>query len=100
MNLPVIFTIILLLPLVSAAVITLFLRRSGKLAEGVSVCSGFLIMGLSLYVLLTWNGQTFHQSWEWLRFGNFSYSMGYLFDNQASLMLLVVSFVAGWIQLF
>jgi len=100
MNLPVIFTIILLLPLISAAVITLFLRRSGKLAECASVGSGFLIMGLSLYVLLTWNGQTFHQSWEWLRFGNFSYSMGYLFDNQASLMLLVVSFVAGWIQLF
>src|SRR5882672_5066918 len=101
MNLPTLFTVILLLPLVSAAIITLFLRRRGALAEWVSVSTGFLIMGLSLYALLVvWDGQPFHQSWTWLTFGNFSYRMGYYFDNQAALMLLVVSFVASWIQLF
>ncbi|MGA2052390.1 MAG: NADH-quinone oxidoreductase subunit L, partial [Opitutales bacterium] len=100
MHLAKLFTVILLLPLASAAIITFFLRRRGALAEWVSVTTGFLIMGLSLYALLTWDGQPYHKSWEWLTFGNFSYSIGYYFDNQAALMLLVVSFVASWIQLF
>jgi NADH-quinone oxidoreductase subunit L len=100
MNFTNIFTVILLLPLASAAIITFFLRRRGALAEWVSVGTGFAIMALSLDVLLHWKGGVIHESWNWLTFGNFTYSMGYYFDNQAAVMLLVVSFVAGWIQLF
>jgi NADH-quinone oxidoreductase subunit L len=100
MHLAKLFTVILFLPLISAGIITLFLRRRGALAEWVSVGTGFLIMVLSMYALLTWNGVPYHKTWTWLTFGNFSYSMGFYFDNQAALMLLVVSFVASWIQLF
>ena len=100
MNFSLLFTVILLLPLASAAIIMLFLRRRGALAECVSVGTGFAIMALSLYVLLKWDGTTIHLSWNWLTFGNFTYSMGYYFDRQAAVMLMVVSFVASWIQLF
>jgi NADH-quinone oxidoreductase subunit L len=100
MDLPTLLTVILLLPLGSAAVIALFLRRRGNLAAALSVTVGFVIMALSLYVVLTWDGHAVEVSREWLRFGNYAMSMGYYFNNQTALMLLVVSFVASWIQLF
>jgi NADH-quinone oxidoreductase subunit L len=100
MDLTKLLTAILLLPLGSAVLIALFLRRQGKLAALLSVTVGFLIMALSLDVLLSWNGQDFHASIEWLRFGDYAFSMGYYFNHQTALMLLVVSFVASWIQLF
>jgi NADH-quinone oxidoreductase subunit L len=100
MDLTTILTAILLLPLGSAVLIALFLRRRGGLAAALSVTVGFLIMALSLDVLLTWNGQDFHVSTEWLRFGTYAFSMGFYFNHQTALMLLVVSFVASWIQLF
>lgn len=39
-------------------------------------------------------------SHHWLQFGNYVFSMGFHFNNLSALMLLVVSFVACWIQLF
>jgi len=93
-------TAILLLPLGSAVLIALFLRRRGGLAAALSTTVGFIIMALSLNVLLTWNGQDVHVSQEWLRFGAYAFSMGFYFNHQTALMLLVVSFVASWIQLF
>jgi len=100
MDLTTILTAILLLPLGSAAIIALFLRTRGKLAAMLSVTVGFLVMALSLYVILTWSGQEFHASHIWLTFGQYNFSMGFYFNHQTALMLLVVSFVASWIQLF
>jgi len=100
MDLSTLLTAILLLPLGSAVLIAFFLRRRGNLAAALSVTVGFLIMALSLDVVLSWNGQDLHVAHEWLRFGDYSFSMGYYFNHQTALMLLVVSFVASWIQLF
>jgi len=100
MDLPTLLTAILLLPLGSAALIALFLRKRGSLAAALSVTVGFLIMALSLDAILTWNGQDIHVTREWLRFGHYAFSMGFYFNHQTALMLLVVSFVASWIQLF
>jgi NADH-quinone oxidoreductase subunit L len=100
MDLTTVLATILLLPLASAGFITLCLRRRGYAAAAVSVVVGFVLMALALGAVLNWNGQPLHRSWEWIRFGNFAYTMGFYFDHQAALMLLVVTFVAGWIQLF
>jgi len=100
MSITEILAVILLMPLASAVLIAVFLRKYGKAAAALSTVVGFAIMGLSLYAILTWDGVTLHPSWEWLRFGGYAYSMGFYFNSQTALMLLVVSFVAAWIQFF
>jgi len=129
MELSRLLSLILLLPLSSAAVIALFLRRRGNIAALVSIMSGFVVMGLSVYAIVhnydparlvyaanmptaalpspamqTWqqmSGPTWlDASRHWLQFGNYVFSMGFHFNNLSALMLLVVSFVASWIQLF
>ncbi len=129
MNLPMLLSLILLLPLGSAVVIALFLRKRGNLAALLSIMVGFTVMALSLYVILTsynpartvypagspesslpsaamqnWLGMAgpvwAEASHHWLQFGDYVFAMGFHFNNLSALMLLVVSFVACWIQLF
>lgn len=89
---------ILLLPLASAAIIALFLRRQGGLATAVSVTAAAALAGLSLGLIF--GGERFTASLEWLRLGNFAISLGFKFDDLAALMLFVVSFVGFFIHLF
>ncbi len=90
--------LILLLPLASAVVIALFLRRQGQLATAVSVTAAAALAGLSLGLIF--GGERFAGSMEWLRLGNFAISLGFKFDDLAALMLFVVSFVGFFIHLF
>ena len=91
--------IVLLLPLVSAAVIALFLRRQGALASYISVMAAAGIVVASS--LLIFGGpRDFPASMEWLRLGNFAISLGFKFDDLAALMLFVVSFVGFFIHVF
>jgi len=89
---------ILLIPLASAAIIALFLRRKGAIATAVSVTAAAALAGLSLGLIF--GGDRFTASMEWLRFGSFSISLGFKFDDLAALMLFVVSFVGFFIHLF
>jgi NADH-quinone oxidoreductase subunit L len=92
-------TLVLLLPLVSAAVIALFLRRQGALASYISVAAAGGIVVVSS--LLIFGGhRDFPASMEWLRLGNFAISLGFKFDDLAALMLFVVSFVGFFIHVF
>lgn len=91
---------ILLLPLVSAAVIACCLRRRPWAGALVSVLASLGIMLISLKFILSWNGQPISASMTWLEFGNFRFEMGFLFENQAALMLLVVAVVSFFIHLF
>jgi NADH-quinone oxidoreductase subunit L len=92
-------TLVLLLPLVSAAVIALFLRRQGALASYISVAAAAGIVVASS--LLIFGGhRDFPASMEWLRLGNFAISLGFKFDDLAALMLFVVSFVGFFIHVF
>jgi NADH-quinone oxidoreductase subunit L len=92
-------TLVLLLPLVSAAVIALFLRRQGALASYISVTAAAGIVVASS--LLIFGGhRDFPASMEWLRLGNFAISLGFKFDDLAALMLFVVSFVGFFIHVF
>ncbi len=90
---------ILLLPLASAAVIALFLRRQGALASYVSVASAAVTAALSLQLIFG-GARDFPASIEWLRFGDFALSLGFKFDDLAALMLFVVSFVGFLIHVF
>jgi NADH-quinone oxidoreductase subunit L len=90
--------IILLAPLVSAAVIAVFLRRRGTIASWVSVGAAGIAAALALP--LVFGHINFTTSTEWLRFGDFSVSLGFKVDHLALLMLFVVSFVGFFIHLF
>ncbi len=90
--------LILLLPLASAAIIALFLRRKGAIATAVSVTAAAALAGLSL--ALIFGGERFTVTHEWLRLGTFAVSLGFKFDDLAALMLFVVSFVGFFIHLF
>jgi NADH-quinone oxidoreductase subunit L len=91
--------LVLLIPLASAAVIALFLRRSGALASWISVAAaaGILVVS-SLLIFGGYRG--FSASVEWLRIGSFTVSLGVKFDDLAALMLFVVSFVGFFIHVF
>lgn len=91
-------TLVLLLPLASATTIALFLRRKGTLASLVSVTAAGLLAVISGYLIF--GGHRFEASAEWLRLGDFAFSLGIKFDDLAALMLFVVSFVGFFIHVF
>jgi NADH-quinone oxidoreductase subunit L len=92
-------SLVLLIPLVSAAVIALFLRRRGALAAFVSVAAAAGIVVVSS-LLIFGGARDFAASTEWLRLGRFTISFGVKFDDLAALMLFVVSFVGFLIHVF
>ena len=90
--------LVLLLPLASATVIALFLRKQGALASWISTAAAGA--GAAIAVILLLHGERFTASWEWLRFGDFSVRMGIKFDDLAALMLFIVGFVGFLIHVF
>ncbi len=92
--------LLLILPLVSAAVIALFLRKRGALASYVSTITAGLIAAISIILLLHGERNFPNASWEWLRFGDFTISLGIKFDDLAALMLFIVGFVGFLIHVF
>jgi NADH-quinone oxidoreductase subunit L len=90
--------LLLLAPLASATVIALFLRRQGALASWISVGTAAVVGVLALQLVA--NGTSVNASLEWLRFGDFSVSLGFKIDAIARLMLFIVGFVGFLIHLF
>jgi NADH-quinone oxidoreductase subunit L len=90
--------LVLLLPLASAAVIGLFLRRAGGLAATISTLTAAGIAAIALILAL--HGERFTASMEWLRFGDFSLSLGIKFDDLAALMLTIVGVVGLCVHVF
>ncbi|HEY0944850.1 MAG TPA: proton-conducting transporter membrane subunit [Opitutaceae bacterium] len=88
----------LVLPLGSAAIIALFLRRAGKIAAALSTATAGAIAVIA--VILAMHGERFEASAEWLRLGEFSLSLGVKFDDLAALMLSIVGVVGFCIHLF
>ena len=83
--------LMLLLPLASAVVIALFLRKQGALAAYLSTATAGAIAVIA--IILLQHGERFEASVEWLRFGDFALSLGIKFDDLAALMMFVVGFV-------
>lgn len=92
--------VVLLVPLASAAVIALFLRRFGKLASFLSVAAAGLICVAAVAALQAAGGQIVHESWNWLSFGEFEVSMGVFLDDVSATMMLMVTFVGFLIHVF
>ena len=91
---------VLLTPLLSAALIAFFCRRLGKVATTISVIAAAAIFVFSLLAIRGAGGETLTISWEWLHFGEYDVSMGFLFDGVAATMLTMVGFVGFLIHVF
>jgi NADH-quinone oxidoreductase subunit L len=88
----------LLLPLASATVIALFLRRAGAVASYLSTAAA---AGVAIAaVMLAYGGHRFDASAEWFTFGEFTLSLGIKFDDLAALMLTIVGVVGFCVHLF
>lgn len=90
--------LVLLLPLVSAAVIALGLRRAHGVAALVSTLTAAAIAAIAL--ILAVQGERFASAMEWLRLGNFSVSLGINYDDHAALMLCIVGVVGLCVHVF
>jgi len=101
MDLTATLSLILLLPLIAAALIWMFVRRQGVVAMTLSVGAAAAVCGLSLWLLLTaWDGEPWLTTMEWLRFGEFSVEMGFWLNRLSALMLFVVTVVGLLIHVF
>ncbi|MDX2186209.1 MAG: NADH-quinone oxidoreductase subunit L [Opitutaceae bacterium] len=88
----------LLLPLGSAALIALFLRRRGTIASVISVvaCLGVAAAGLKLSL----GADRFDISWEWLQLDTLRIAIGIKFDDLSALMLAIVCIVGLCVHVF
>ena len=98
MSMPSHAVAVLLLPLLSAALIALFLRRAGSLAAALGTLTAAAIAAIA--VILALHGERFECSLEWLRFGSFTLSLGLKFDDLAALMLCIVGVVGLCVHVF
>ncbi len=89
---------VFLTPLVSAALIALFLRKQGTLASIVSVLACTVVTVSSLALVFSDHRPTFSQ--EWLTLDTLSISLGVKFDDLAALMLGIVAIVGLCLDLF
>src|SRR5438128_2551657 len=94
--------LILFLPLLAAAVITLFTQHDGKLSAGLSigaVVAGFLLS--SIFVgWLGWQPARAETVVNWLKIGDLQVDLGLRFDPLSLLMMLIVTGVAGAIHIY
>ncbi|AWI07930.1 NADH-quinone oxidoreductase subunit L [Ereboglobus luteus] len=91
----------LLVPLASAAIIALFLRRSGTLAQIISVTACAAYAAAALMLAFGGSRETVvNTSFDWLSIGDFTLSLGIKFDDLAALMLVIVAIVGLCVHIF
>ncbi|CAA6679009.1 MULTISPECIES: NADH-quinone oxidoreductase subunit L [unclassified Lentimonas] len=90
----------LLTPLLSAVLIACFLRRRGVIASYLSVAAAAAICAFSFMAINAMGEEPIRAAVDWLHFGNFTASMGFLFDGTAATMLAMVAFVGFLIHVF
>ncbi len=90
--------LVLLLPLASAVVIALFLRRAGGVAAAVATLTSAAIAVIA--IILAQQGERFDEAMEWLKLGDFTLSLGVRFDDLAALMLTIVGVVGLCVHVF
>ncbi len=95
--------LILLLPLLSAAVITLFTQRSPRLSAGISIAAvgaAFAVAVSHLPAVLQGEGVVLSDHVVWLAAGGHEFHYGYLLDGLSMVMLMVVCGVGGLIHVY
>ncbi len=88
----------LLLPLASAAVIALTLRRQGNIAALIATFTAALVAFAGL--ALAFGGARFEASTTWLTLGDFTLSLGFKFDDLSALMLCIVGVIGLCVHVF
>lgn len=93
--------IMLGLPLLSAAIIALFFRRSKWGGALVSILSATLVLAISSLMLLSENyGKVLPEGFEIFALGDLSVKFGFLLDSLSANMIFVVAFVGWLIHIF
>ncbi|MDR1281538.1 MAG: NADH-quinone oxidoreductase subunit L [Opitutaceae bacterium] len=92
--------LVLLLPLASAALITIALRRQGNIAALFSTLVSVAIVAGALTLAFSGVRITEPSFVEWLRLGDFSLALGFRFDDLAALMLSIVGIVGVCVHVF
>ncbi len=90
--------VVLLTPLVSAAVIACWLRRAGGAAAFVSVLAATVVAVGGLTLAL--GGSRFEVQTEWFRVAGFQLELGIKLDDLAALMLSIVGIVGLCVHVF
>lgn len=91
---------LLILPLLSAGVIALFFRKSGKIAAGISVFSAAICAGITLLILVGLKPEGLQATYSWFSMGGFEVELGYLLNSTSAVLIFVVTFVGFLIHLF
>ena len=92
--------IMLFLPLLSAAVTLLFLRKNGNLASLLSVSTAGGILVLALGLIFSDNPDALAWDTTWFAMGGWELRFGFLIDAPAKLLLFIVAFVGFLIHVF
>ena len=98
--------LILLLPLLAAAVITLFTKRDGKFSAQISIAAvvfSFLLSAGLFFILrepLRLTNRADATSVDWLNLGDLVIQLGLRLDPLSLLMLLIVTGVGGLIHIY
>ena len=90
----------LFLPLLSAAVTLLFLRKNGNLASLLSVSTAGGILVLALGLIFSDNPDALAWDTTWFAMGGWELRFGFLIDAPAKLLLFIVAFVGFLIHVF
>jgi NADH-quinone oxidoreductase subunit L len=90
---------ILLLPLVAAAVITLFTQRDAKFSAQLSIIAVVVSFLISLFLFFTFSAP-FELKFDWMSVGDLKIDFGIKFDPLSRLMLLIVTGVASVIHIY
>ncbi|MGJ8722917.1 MAG: NADH-quinone oxidoreductase subunit L [Roseibacillus sp.] len=88
--------LLLLLPLLSAAVIQLGLKKNAFISSMVSTGSALATLLLTISFL----NKEATQSFEWATFGDFSVNIGILLDTMSTRMMLIVTGVGTLVHVF
>jgi NADH-quinone oxidoreductase subunit L len=91
---------ILLLPLLSALITLLFLRKAGNIASLLSVATSGGILVFALYLIFEGQNEVFTWQTTWIKMSSWELSFGFLIDAPARLLLFVVAFVGFLIHVF
>jgi len=94
--------IIPLLPLVSWVVITFFNRRLGPRAAyvGTAAVLGSLALSVAAFIGLLLAGHPVTSGGEWLTVGSLTLGMGFVVDNLAAAMLVMISIVSSCAHIY
>ena len=90
----------LFLPLLSAAVTLLFLRKNGNIASLLSISTAGGILVLALGPIFSDNPDALAWDTTWFAMGGWELRFGFLIDAPAKLLLFIVAFVGFLIHIF